>query len=194
MSESKKKNNLLIFDLDGTLFDTRKVNYYAYKEALLEAGSGIELDYDYYCKHCNGNDYRVFIPVIWEDISDKQLHIVHDKKIELYKKNLEMAKPNEVLFKIINSLKDTFYISIATTASTENTIDILEYFGKKDFFDLIITKENVKCTKPDPECFIKVMESLGVKPERTIIFEDSDFGIEAAKKSGALYNKVYGFN
>ena len=56
------KKNLAIFDLDGTLFDTNDVNYFAYKEALLR--HGFALDYDYYCTECNGKSYKFFLPVI----------------------------------------------------------------------------------------------------------------------------------
>ena len=41
-----------VFDLDGTLVDTRKVNYQAYNKALEIFGHSI--DYDYFANNCNG--------------------------------------------------------------------------------------------------------------------------------------------
>ena len=53
------KKKLAIFDMDGTLVDTKDVNFYAYKEALEE--EGFSLSYEYYCKFCNGRHYTVFL-------------------------------------------------------------------------------------------------------------------------------------
>ena len=61
-------------------------------------------------------------------------------------------------------------------------------------FDLIVTQEDVRKTKPDPECFHLAMLKAGIDKENTIIFEDSETGLEAAKASGAQYVQVYGYN
>ena len=52
-------------------------------------------------------------------------------------------------------------------------------------FDLIISQEDVKNKKPDPEGFQKAMDFFKVQCRNSIIFEDSDVGIEAALRSGA---------
>ena len=49
------KNKLLIFDLDGTLYDTREVNFLSYQHAL--AQEGIKLDREFYYRNCNGRYY-----------------------------------------------------------------------------------------------------------------------------------------
>ena len=53
--------------------------------------------------------------------------------------------------------------------------------------------EDVKKKKPDPEGFCKAMDYYQILKEDTIIFEDSDVGIEAAEKSGATVFVVRGF-
>ena len=53
---------LIIVDLDGTLFDTKDVNYHAYKEAI--APYGYDMDYKYYCEFCNGRHYLDFLPQV----------------------------------------------------------------------------------------------------------------------------------
>ena len=55
----------------------------------------------------------------------------------------------------------------------------------KERFDFILTSEDFSKSKPDPECFIKGMEKMGVKPENTIVFEDSIHGLGAGRASGA---------
>ena len=194
MNKNSLKKKVLIFDLDGTLFDTKQINFISYQTALSDMRIDSKLDYEYYCKNCNGNDYREFLPVICSEITSEQLELVHKRKIANYKNNLALARKNELLFSVASMSKAEFYISIATTASKKNTIDILQYFSVLDLFDFIVTKEDVKNTKPDPECYKKVIEHFNLQPQDALIFEDSDIGIEAAKRSGASYIKVYGYN
>ena len=59
-----------------------------------------------------------------------------------------------------------------------------------EYFDLILAGIDVKKGKPEPEIYIKSMAALGVTPEETLIFEDSDIGIETAIASGARYIRV----
>ena len=81
-----------------------------------------------------------------------------------------------------------------TTASKENCREILGALNIMDIFDLILTHDDIEKVKPDPEGFLKAMQYFKAKPEETIIFEDSDVGIEAAKQSGAFYYRTYLFN
>lgn len=173
---------LALFDLDGTLFNTNEVNYYAYSEALKEKGYSI--DYEYYKKYCNGRHYTTFLPQIVKN-DTKIVEYVHKRKKELYTKFLDKAIVNEHLFNIISSLKNTYNIGLVTTASKKNTYDILNYYKKLELFDLILTSDDIKTPKPNPEGYLKAISYFKTKPEDTIIFEDSDVGIEAAKKTGS---------
>lgn len=188
------RNKLAVFDLDGTLFDTKNVNYAAYSEALDECRIPHEIDYEFYCDFCNGNNYKVFLPRIVKKITEPQMEKVHDKKKKLYKKYLDRAEKNDHLFSLIELIKGKYQIAVVTTASRENTEEILNCFGVKELFDFIITQEDVMKTKPSPECFEKAMAMAGASPEDTIIFEDSETGLTAAAASGAKYVKVYGYN
>lgn len=53
------------------------------------------------------------------------------------------------------------------------------------YFDCILTSEDFRRSKPDPDCFLTAMQRLGARAEDTIVFEDSFFGLEAARASGA---------
>ncbi len=183
------KNNLAIFDLDGTLFDTGEVNYFSYKDALSEYG--FNLDKDYFVNKCNGRHYTEFLPVIMG--SSQYIEAIHDKKKTAYAGNLDKARVNTHLFNIIESIKPNYSLCIVTTASRKNTLDILSAFGYEAYFDLLITQEDVTKVKPDPQGFNLAMKHFGIDKEHTIIFEDSDVGIEAAKRSGATVYAVKQF-
>ena len=188
------KNKLAIFDLDGTLFDTKDVNYNAYQNAIRMTKIDVKIDYDDFCKLYNGKNYREFLPKVIPNISEEQLEKIHNLKKNIYQEYLDKAKKNELLFLMIEEIKEKFYISIVTNASKKNVEDILEKFSVKNLFDLLITQEDVENPKPSAEGFLKAMNYFNISKENTIIFEDSKIGIQAAIESGANYVKVYGYN
>ncbi len=182
---------LAIFDLDGTLFDTKDVNYYAYKEAVSKYGYNI--DYEYYCGYCNGRHYMDFLPQI-VGTDETILKSIHSDKKNLYSKYLDKAVMNEPLFQIIRLIKKECKTSLVTTASEKNCMDILNFFHVEKSFDLILTHEDIEKTKPDPEGFLRAMDFFAVSPKESVIFEDSEVGVEAARRSGAFYYKTFGFS
>lgn len=186
---SKKKEYLALFDLDGTLYDTGEVNYYAYKDAL--KSFGITLDKRFFVEECNGKHYTEFLPLVISDLT--LMDEIHERKKNAYAENLGKARENKHLFEIIDILKEKYHLALVTTASRKNTMDILSFFGHENLFEYIVTQEDIVKTKPDPEGFVLAMEYFDAIPENTIIFEDSAVGIQAAKSTGATVMAVTSF-
>lgn len=184
-----KKNKLILCDLDGTLFDTLEVNYYSYKESLNIFNYDIE--YDFFLEKCYGKYYKDFLSKL--NFNIEEMEKIHGIKKELYSKYLKYAKINKNLFDMLEVMKNFYHIALVTTASQKNSEEILRYFKKRDLFELIISAEDVKNKKPDSEGFVKAMNYFNITPKDTIIFEDSNSGIEAAIKSGANILKVEKF-
>lgn len=181
------RDRLAIFDMDGTLIDTCMVNYRSYQSALSE--EGIELSYEYFINNCFGKGYKDYLPPIAGN-DRETLERIHNRKIGLYKEYIDEARINPTLLDFIRGMKKKYYMALVTTASKDNVYEEIEKFGLKEDFDLILTGEDIPRHKPDPQGFIMAMERLGIPPERTVIFEDSEAGIEAAKKSGASIMKI----
>lgn len=181
---------LAIFDMDGTLYNTNDINYFAYKEALEKYG--VSIDYEFYCDYCNGRHYTTFIPPLVNDDKEK-VEDIHNIKKAAYGKYLSKVKVNEHLFDIIEKLKEDYKIALVTTASKKNTYEILEYTNKINLFDLILTSDDIEKPKPNPEGFLLAMDRYKVEPKECIIFEDSDVGVEAAKKTNSSVFKIERF-
>ena len=175
-------------DLDGTLFDTADVNYSAYQEAMNPFGG--KIDHDYFRESCNGRHYKEFLPEIMPGITEDMMAQVHSAKKELYKKYVHLARLNTGLLGVLDMCRSECRLALVTTASRENTIDILRAFGLEQYFDLVLTHNDIRRNKPDPEGYIKAMEFFEAAPEECVIFEDSQTGIEAARRSGAQYFAV----
>jgi len=181
--EILKKNKLAIFDMDGTLFDTSRVNYASYKMAL--ESIGITLDFEFFEKNCNGRYYKDFINDLVPGADEKLVELVHERKKRLYGTNLHLARKNKKLFDIAYSLRHRYYIALVTSASKKNTDEILAHFSVRSTFDLILTHNDVERAKPDPQGFLIAMEHFSCGAANTLIFEDSEVGVAAAKKTGA---------
>lgn len=172
----------IITDFDGTLVDTFEANYKAYQMAFMEVN--IELTVERY-KQCFGYRYDRFMYEM--GIADKKIsEAIKESKKKYYPCYFEFLKPNHALLSLIQTFKlNGGKTAIASTARKENLINAVNFLGIYDYFDIILTGKDVINGKPDPEIYFNAMSTLQVSPDETLIFEDSQVGITAAKASGA---------
>lgn len=184
------KIKLAEFDMDGTLFDTETANFMAYREACVGYA---ELDEDLFRRECFSRNYREFLPIL--GISDVNImEDIHQKKTAVYPDYFDNIHVNYKLFEIATLLKQNGTApALITTASRENTVALLAHFGYEDFFDLLVTRETVERLKPYPDAFIFAMNYFNADGKETIIFEDSEVGLNAASQTGAAVYKIVNF-
>ena len=177
----------IITDFDGTLVDTFKANLLAYQRAFHEVGKSLSAEK---YRQCFGLRFEAFMSRmgIFDDNVAKE---IKELKKEYYPQYFEHLVPNLSLVELIDSFhKLGCKTAIASTARKENLINAIDYLGLAQYFDLIFAGIDVKCGKPDPEIYNKAMAVLSVQPGETLIFEDSDVGVEAAIASHAKYIRV----
>lgn len=75
-------------------------------------------------------------------------------------------------------------ISVASGGTREDVEFTLRNVGIIDLFHAIITANDVEKTKPHPDLFLKAAETMEVPPEDCLVLEDSELGVEAAKRAG----------
>lgn len=174
----------IITDFDGTLVDTFEANLRAYQKAFQEVG--LNLTAERY-RECFGYRYDRFMQEM--GVTDKTIaDSIKELKKKYYPEYFEYLKPNIALINLIAGIKKMGgKTAIASTARKENLMNVISFLGIAHHFDLIFAGVDVKKGKPDPEIYLKSMAALGVTPDETVIFEDSQVGIDAAKASGASY-------
>ena len=174
----------IITDFDGTLVDTFEANLRAYQKAFDVVG--LNLTVEKY-RQCFGYRFERFMTSL--GITDEEIcNFIREAKKEYYPQFFDYLKPNKSLIELVEAFH---YMggktAIASTARRENLMNVVNHLRIGDIFDLIYAGIDVKQGKPSPEIYVKAMESLKASPDATLIFEDSEVGIEAAKASGAHY-------
>lgn len=178
----------LIFDLDGTLCDSMKANIKAYSLAFREVG--LNFDVARY-KKLFGQRFPEMMNSLAPEASEKTRMRIKTLKAEFYRDNLGLVKLNSNLYELIKSTPGKYQTALVTTASKLNVKNLLRHFKiRATLFDVIIVGEEVSNGKPDPECYLKAIKALGVEASSCLVFEDSEVGIEAAKRAGANVIRV----
>ena len=90
-------------------------------------------------------------------------------------------------YDVLSSLKEKgFKIGLITLNSSVVARNVLDKFGIRKFFDAMMSRDDVRNVKPNPEHLLKVLEELGVKPGEAVVVGDTVFDMRCAKKVGAL--------
>jgi len=74
--------------------------------------------------------------------------------------------------------------AVATSASRYDADRLLGRTGLRDRFDVVVTAEDVRRGKPDPEVYLLAARGLGLPPARCLVFEDAVVGVQAARSAG----------
>ncbi len=179
------------FDLDGTLVDTHRANYRAYKRAL--ADHGFKVSWEEFQKSI-GHQAQTFLPWFAPRLKAEEYGRIADKKREYYKAEVVNTKMNIRLVRFMESMKPSHSLVLVTTAKRENAESVLGYHKLEKYFDVVVTAEDVTRSKPDPECYLLALQKTGLQAEEVVAFEDSEPGVEAAEKAGIAVIKVEGFS
>jgi HAD superfamily hydrolase (TIGR01509 family) len=172
----------VIFDLDGTLINS----YDAHVESFRRALSRFDLiinDEEIHRRF--GKPAKQIIKEILPETQHRHIDdIVRYKRLEYIEtsKDIQIFDGVETLLK---HLKDKgIRICLATSADKPSVIRVVNKFNLEDYFDVIISSNDVKEAKPNPEMFIQASKRLEVDPKNCLVIGDSPFDVIAAMKAG----------
>ena len=174
-----------IFDWDGVVIDSSAQHERSWE--LLAAEIGKPLPAGHFKKGF-GKKNQVIIPEIlgWSQ-NGEEIDRLGDRKEELYR---ELVRQGGMRIlpgarELLTALKTSGSPrAIASSTSRANLESIFASTGLGEFFDAVVSAEDVTNGKPAPDVFLKAASLLGVPPERCVVFEDALFGIEAAQRAG----------
>jgi beta-phosphoglucomutase family hydrolase len=183
----------LIFDLDGTLADTMPYHFKGWKMACLKFGA--EIDTAFLRKHTGSPGWIIADEIIKKcglngSVTIEQ--IIDEKLIEFYKEH-HLVKPIIPVTEIVKKYHGILPMAVGTGGHREAVERTLEITDLKQYFDIIVTANDVKNFKPHPETFLKCAEQMQIDPEFIEVFEDGDLGIQAAYEAGMVSTDVRGW-
>jgi len=171
---------LIIFDLDDTLVDSFETNFRAYEEACrLES---IKISRKKY-REIRGLAWQDSIPIFAKTKDSQTIYRIHENKKRFFEQFIYLSKKIENNIALKDLLKEKYTLCIATSASKQNALAILSNAEIINDFKFIVTAEDVSKGKPEPELFLKCANIEGINPRECFVIDDSDNGIEAAKKA-----------
>lgn len=177
---------LIIFDLDGVLVEAKKIHY----ETLNKALSSFSDDYIITNEeHLNRYDGLKTSQKLQMLTTEKGLPTdLHSEVWELKQKytleELRNLKRDDNLVNTISKLSnDGYKIACCSNSIRKTVLTVLSKLEIIEYFDIILSNEDVKNSKPHPEIYWSAISSLSLLPEETLIVEDSPYGLQAAFRS-----------
>lgn len=171
----------VFFDLDGTLVDTHRANYEAYKYAL--SLEGVTIDFNQF-KKTIGMQAKEFLPILVPMIDETTMERVALNKSKKYSQLMNLTGINEDMINFLRRIRRSATTALVTTAKRVNALAVLNHYDLADLFDFVITAEDVKKSKPNPEAYLLALRMAGVKASEAIAFEDSQSGKKSAEDAG----------
>lgn len=182
-----EKSKAFLFDLNGTMVDDMDYHIRAWHGIFNSMGRKISLEE--MKKECYGKNNelieRIF-PGRYSTEQKESMSIEKENNYQVtYKKKLKLLDGLENFIKA--NYREGVKMAIGTAAIRSNVDFVLDLTGIKKYFGAIVSAEDVKCSKPDPETFLKCAMLLGVLPEDCIVFEDTPKGVESAVNAKMNY-------
>lgn len=172
----------IIFDCDGTLADTMPLHYESWMATL--ARFGLTLDEDRFYALGGWPSQRIAELLIAETgKTEDPARIARDKESR-FRQLIHRVEPIEPVVAVAREHRGKLPLAVATGGIRPVCETILHEIEIFQWFDAIVTCEDVPTHKPEPEIFLEAARRLGVNPRHCTVYEDTDPGIEAAKRAG----------
>lgn len=177
----------IIFDMDGVLIDSEPY----YQKVLLHLLHNFEVKatIDDLLPIAGGTvqHYNLVInPLIKGKVSREEF----DRCCDNYYAQNPVPYP-EIVFPHVEDIliwiqKQGYRIAIASSSKQHEIKNVLKLCHLEDYFEIIMSGDMFKESKPNPEIYLTCANKLNLKPEECIAIEDSEYGITAAKNAGMI--------
>ncbi len=175
----------VLWDMDGTLIDSAEAHFEAWHEIL--APCGYDLTPENFNKFFGRRNDAILHGYLGDDLPDDRMEELSLEKENIYRRIVRRDGARflpGVLDWLAHLKQQGWRQAVATSAPRLNVDVVLEGSPLGDIFSAVVSAEDVKISKPNPEVFLTAAQKLGVPPDRCIVVEDAPAGIEAARRAG----------
>jgi beta-phosphoglucomutase len=174
-----------LFDLDGTLIDSEEFHWRAWVDTM--ASEGIAITREQFLSTFGLRNDSIIPNWLGSASNPERVGRIGDAKEAMYRELVRASgiSPLPGVERWVRRLHEQGWRqAIASSAPRLNVEVVLDATGLADCFQAIVSAEDVRHGKPDPEVFLTAAERLGVPPGRCVVIEDATAGIEAARRAG----------
>jgi HAD superfamily hydrolase (TIGR01509 family) len=184
---------LIIFDLDGVLFESRDMHYEALNRALMYNGFA-PISRENHDNIYNGLPTWKKLEML-EIVGNKCEDVLGCKQTYTGQWLRDNVQPDHSLIRLFSDLRAAgWYVTVASNAVEETVTTALSRLGLGKYIASSYSPKPGLQPKPNPDIFFRVMADYNVMPENTVIVEDSKPGLQAARATGAKVIEVSGPN
>ncbi|MEG9437170.1 HAD family phosphatase [Edaphobacter sp. HDX4] len=173
----------LVFDCDGTLVDSAGAHLYSIQAALSHHGLKMEQEW-YSSRHGLGPDDLLDAYEADFKVESLAREDFYQKVNEVFLANLHLIQEIEVVTDVARHWFGTVPLAVASNGVRKNVEATLIATRLRPLFYTIVTAGDVEHAKPAPDVYLEAAHRMRVSPERVIVFEDSNEGLEAAHRAG----------
>lgn len=172
----------LIFDCDGTLVDTMPLHWMAWQSVCNE--HGIEFSEERFYALGGVGSTKIFQMLLEEQGREGDPVALSKQKEDSFLPFAPKVKAIDPVLDIVKEHRGKLPMAVATGGKRVNCTAVLKSVGIYDWFDAIVTSEDVENQKPAPDIFLKAADQIGVPPAECRGYEDTDLGMQAIRSAG----------
>jgi HAD superfamily hydrolase (TIGR01509 family) len=187
-----QSHDALLFDCDGTLADTMPAHYRAW--LCVTEHHGLTFDEDRFYSMGGRPTGDIIATLAREAGLEIDIAAAAEMKEMAFLEQVECVAPIDPVIEVIYRCRGRVPMAVVTGGYRHVCRQILQQLGIEDCFDLIVASEDTARHKPDPDPYLEAARQLGALPGGCVVWEDSDLGIEAARRAGMQWVDVRAFH
>jgi beta-phosphoglucomutase len=175
----------VLWDMDGTLIDSEEFHWLAWQEAM--ANEGITITREQFLSSFGQRNDSILPRWLGAAATPERVERIGNAKEELYRQLVREKgiAPLPGVAAWVHRLHEQGWLqAIASAAPRANVDVILEALSATGIFQGIVSAEDVRRGKPDPEVFLAAAARVGASPDQCIVVEDAVAGVEGARRAG----------
>ena len=173
----------LIFDCDGTLVDSAPAHLNSIQQAL--APLGLTMPPEWYApRHGLSPDGLLDAYEADFNVSALAREALWERNNAAYQASIPLIREISLVADIARQWHGRVPMAVASNGVLGNVEATLRSTNLRQLFDTIVTAAEVAHGKPAPDVYLEAARRMHVAPTRCIVFEDSNEGLEAARRAG----------
>jgi beta-phosphoglucomutase len=180
-----KTSRAVLWDMDGTLIDSEELHWISWRDTM--AREGIAITHEQFLFSFGQRNDSIVPRWLGTGATPERIERVADAKEELYRLMVRRdgISPLPGVEDWLRRLHDQGWLqAIASAAPRANVDAILEAMSATRFFQAIVSAEDVRRGKPDPEVYLTAASRVGASPDKCIVLEDAVAGVQGARSAG----------